>query len=103
MTEMSWGVRPDDGPGPQGFEWDNKKNRANVAKHGIDFTRAVGVFSDPAAVSVPSSHRLGEQRYLMVGELDGALITVVYTLRGNKIRIISSRRARRSERKRYGQ
>ena len=85
------------------FEWDEEKNRKNVEKHGINFTQAVRVFSVPAAVSFQSSHKFGEQRYLMVGELDGVLITVVYTLRGDKIRIISTRRARRSERKRYGQ
>jgi uncharacterized DUF497 family protein len=85
------------------FEWDERKRKSNAEKHQIDFEDAVAVFSDPAALVVPSSRRRDEQRHLLVGELDGMLITVVYTLRGDSVRIISARRAHKSERKRYGQ
>ncbi len=84
------------------FEWDEEKNETNIRKHGIDFVRARRVFLDLAAVVMEGAHRSDEERHLIVGQLDGALVTVVYTLRGERIRIISARRARESERKRYG-
>jgi uncharacterized DUF497 family protein len=85
------------------FEWDEGKRKANIEKHGIDFSTARRVFHDPAAVMMEGSHRSGERRLLMVGRLDEVLVTVVYTLREERLRIISARRARRSERKQYGQ
>ena len=87
----------------EGFEWDANKNRSNVAKHGIDFAEALLAFSDAAAVTLEPKSRYGETRQLIVGEVAGRLVTVVFTLRGQRIRIISARRSRRSERKRHGQ
>jgi uncharacterized DUF497 family protein len=92
-----------EGESPFDFEWDERKNETNIQKHGIDFFRARLVFRDPAAVMMESPNKSSEQRYLIIGQLDAVLATIVYTVRDGRIRIISARRARRSERQRYGQ
>lgn len=84
------------------FEWDENKQRVNVAKHGIDFADAKEVFDDPAAYTLLSPRASGERRYMTIGLMKGALIAVIFTRRGEAIRIISARAARRSERKSYG-
>jgi len=85
------------------FEWDENKSRSNASKHGIDFEDAVNVFADPHAVMFESRRSSGEVRYLAVGRVEDRCLTVVFTLRSDRIRIISARRARKSERQRYGQ
>jgi uncharacterized DUF497 family protein len=85
------------------FEWDPDKNRTNVRKHEIDFGDALQVFSDPAAIVVEARRVHGEQRQLIVGRAGGNFMTVVFTVRGERIRLISARRSRSTERKRYGQ
>jgi uncharacterized DUF497 family protein len=83
------------------FEWDEDKAASNIQKHGIDFADAVGVFDDPLAFSMPDDAP-GEQRFVGLGtDILGRLLVVVYTFRGEKIRIISARRATPSERKTY--
>lgn len=83
------------------FEWDDNKRRDNVAKHGIDFAEAIQVFDDTRQYTYRSRH-VAESRYVSVGRVGGVLVAVVFTPRGNKIRIISARVARRRERDRYG-
>jgi uncharacterized DUF497 family protein len=85
-----------------GFEWDANKNAINAKKHGIDFADALKVFSDPNVVVVDSKAMQQETRWLAIGSVDRLLITVVFTLREERIRIISARRSRISERRRYG-
>jgi uncharacterized DUF497 family protein len=83
------------------FEWDEDKAAVNVRKHGIDFADAVGVFNDPLAFSMPDDDP-GEARWIGLGtDTLGRLLVVVYTFRGENIRIISARRATPSERKTY--
>jgi uncharacterized protein len=84
------------------FEWDERKRRSNVIKHGIDFSDATEAFYDSTAYTFRSFHPKGEQRYVIVGPMRGVLIAVIFTLRGEAIRIISARAARRSERQTYG-
>ena len=84
------------------FEWDANKNAINAKKHGIDFSDALKVFSDPNVIIVDSRVAQQEARRLAIGLVDGVLITLVFTLRGERIRIISARRSRISERRRYG-
>lgn len=86
---------------PEGFEWDSNKNAANVKKHGIDFASATEVFSDPAMLTLESRHAGEEPRYLGIGKVGALTVTVVFTLRGDRVRIISARRSRFEERKRY--
>ena len=81
------------------FEWDEQKRIANVAKHRLDFFDAIKIFETPHVV-IPSKHS-SERRFLAVGMLGELFVTVVYTLRGDAIRIISVRRARHEERREY--
>jgi uncharacterized DUF497 family protein len=91
-----------DDTGTRSFEWDESKRRANVAKHGIDFTDVKGVFDDPSALTYQSPRPSDEPRYVTVGMSRGVLMAVIFTRRGQAIRIISARIARRSERELYG-
>lgn len=86
------------------FEWDEKKNRANIHKHGVDFRDAVYAFSDPYALSIPDDeHSEGEERWVLLGTIpDNRLLLVVHTDRSlGAIRIISARTATRNERSAY--
>jgi uncharacterized DUF497 family protein len=85
------------------FEWDEAKNRANLAKHGIDFTRAKEIFQGYVLESADVRRNYGETRVVAVGVTDGTELTVVYTPRGEIRRIISARRAKRDERRAYRQ
>lgn len=84
------------------FEWDDNKRRANVEKHGVDFDLAREVFGDPIAYTYTSPRPASERRYVTVGRAGNLLIAVISTLRGQTIRIISARVARRKERQLYG-
>lgn len=81
------------------FEWDAEKNRANRTKHGIDFEDATDVFDGTAIFY--ESKREGENRWLAVGELGNRIVSVIFTRRGETVRIISARRARRHEERAY--
>ena len=82
-----------------GFEWDDEKSRRNLAKHGIDFDDAKEVFYGP--VIIRQSNRGNEERWVAVGYLENRLVAVVFTRRGDVIRIISARRARKNEEREY--
>jgi uncharacterized protein len=84
---------------PVSFEWDERKNLLNFAKHGIDFDDASEVFYGP--IILGESDRNNEERWIAVGSLDDKLITVVFTRRADVIRIISARRARKNEEREY--
>jgi uncharacterized DUF497 family protein len=79
------------------FEWDPRKARTNLKKHGIDFEDAIGIFE--GAVLELQSDRNNEQRWTAIGEFHGIIVTVAYTMRGERCRIISARRANGNERK----
>ena len=85
------------------FEWDPEKAEANAAKHGITFGEAETVFADPLLTTVwDGVHSLGEDRFTVIGLSERfRLLVVVYTYRGDRIRIISARRATRREAKTY--
>jgi uncharacterized DUF497 family protein len=84
------------------FEWDPAKAVANQRKHGISFGRAQGVFEDPQHLEEDANETsYGERRSKAVGRLDNVMITVIFTYRHGRRRIISARRARRDERERY--
>lgn len=82
------------------FEWDERKRLSNLAKHGLDFLDVIEVFEAPHII-VPSAHQSKEERFLTIGVLEGRLVTVVFTIRSQTIRIISFRRARHEERQKY--
>src|SRR6185437_12176923 len=73
------------------FEWDEAKNRANRAKHGVGFEEAQAAFFDPSRVIAEDlSHSSSEQRYFCFGEVDGGVMTVRFTYRGGRIRIFGA-------------
>lgn len=82
------------------FEFDAEKSAANLAKHRIDFEAAQALWDDPDKVSGLTSYP-DEDRWLIVGAIDGKLWCAVVTERGDDIRIISVRRARPNEAKAY--
>ncbi|HVM73222.1 MAG TPA: BrnT family toxin [Anaerolineales bacterium] len=85
------------------FEWDEKKAKANLQKHKVDFSDAKSVFGDPFSITIDDPDHSGqEQRFIDVGKsMRGNLLVVVYTERENRIRIINCRRATPAERKKY--
>lgn len=78
------------------FEWDAAKSRANFDKHGLDLEGACVLWNGP--VYVLDSRHPDEPRKLALGTIDGKHWTVIFTMRGATVRLIS---ARRSERKIY--
>jgi len=88
---------------PLTFEWDERKARSNLGKHGVSFEEAATIFGDRLSLTIPDpEHSLTEERYITMGKaLTGKLLVVVHTDRGDNIRIISARRASQRERRFY--
>ncbi|MCO5222131.1 MAG: BrnT family toxin [Thermomicrobiales bacterium] len=85
-----------------GFEWDDAKAESNIGKHDIVFEVAIMLFRDRNRIEQdPPQQRQGEVRWKTVGRAEGALTTVIYTWRGDRVRIISARKASRYERREY--
>jgi uncharacterized protein len=83
------------------FEWDEQKNNINIEKHSIDFNFAKEIFSG-VWISKPDNRRdYGEERLIALGLLGEFVLVAVYTRRGQKIRLISTRRANAEERRIY--
>jgi uncharacterized DUF497 family protein len=84
------------------IEFDPAKAKCNLRKHRVSFEEAVTVIFDPMALCIEDSTAEGESRWVLVGMSDlGRLLTVVYTLRKERIRIISARKSTRRETKDY--
>ena len=83
------------------FEWDLNKNQHNIEKHGIDFTDAVRVFERPTLTVVDNRRDYGEKRIVAMGMVEDVILYVVYTVRDDIRRIISTRRANHRERKKH--
>jgi uncharacterized DUF497 family protein len=79
------------------FEFDENKSKSNKEKHGIDFIEAQTLWDDPYLLEIPSKNVTDEERYLVIGELEGKHWSAVITYRDESIRIISVRRARDKE------
>jgi uncharacterized DUF497 family protein len=82
------------------FEFDPEKSAANKAKHGIDFTEAQAIWTDPDRLEIPA-RSLEESRFQVIGRIDERTWSAFITYRHDKIRIISVRRARSEEEARY--
>jgi uncharacterized protein len=78
------------------FEFDATKSASNRTKHGIDFVEAQKLWHDPMLLEIPAKTE-DEQRFLVVGRIDGKHWSAVMTYRGTNIRLISVRRARTEE------
>lgn len=84
------------------FEWDSYKASSNLRKHGISFEAACKIFSDPFVDSIDDEYIDGELRAQSIGMLPTwQLLCVVYVMRGDRVRVISARRATNPERHRY--
>ena len=82
------------------FEWDEDKRQSNIAKHGIDFDRAATLFDGRDVFESESAHS-DEPRRQTTGIVDDRFMTVIWTRRDDAIRIISARRARTNEKRKY--
>jgi len=83
------------------FEWDEQKRRANLAEHGIDFAAAKRIFDGPVVEQIDDREDYGELRLGAFGQIDGVVLAVVYTWRGENRRLISVRRAEKREQEKY--
>ncbi len=82
------------------FEFDAQKSASNKDKHGIDFVEAQAIWLDDRRMMAPVPFD-GETRYILTGVIGDKHWTAVFTLREQRVRIISVRRARDAERHRY--
>lgn len=85
---------------PLEFEWDEEKRRSNIEKHKLDFVRAQVLF-DGRPIIHSDSNRFGEARSKSTGIIDGVFVTVIWTLRGGRIRIKSARGTRDEDKRAY--
>ena len=83
------------------YQWDREKAKGNLKKHNVRFSDAITVFSDDRALTIEDDDP-EEQRFITIGlDATARIIVVVYTWRGDDIRIISARRATKNEIKQY--
>ena len=83
------------------YEWDENKNRANIARHGIDF-KAANDFEWSTAIEIYDNRiDYGEDRWIVLGLIINRLHVLIYTERSDNIRIISLRKANKKEREYY--
>jgi uncharacterized DUF497 family protein len=85
------------------FEWDEAKAKSNFKVHGVSFELAKTVFEDAFAIeSFDDRMEYGEERFVTLGMADGQLLLfVAYAERGNRVRVISARRATQHEQNEY--
>ncbi len=85
------------------IEWDPKKAKSNLEKHGVSFEEAATALGDPmAATGADPDHSLTEERYVTFGVSEkGRLVVVSHTEKDQTIRIISARKASKGEKELY--
>jgi uncharacterized DUF497 family protein len=84
------------------FEWDKAKAASNAKKHGVRFPEAIVALEDEAAITIEDPDSEGEERFVSIGVDDrGRVLVTVFVYRNDTIRIISSGRASKTERKLY--
>lgn len=83
------------------FDWDPKKNKSNIKKHGVDFEEAETVFQDEMALEIPDEEHSGdEERWIIIGlssKTRELMVCHCFRNGGDVIRIFSARRANRVE------
>ncbi len=73
------------------FEWDTEKEKANITKHGVDFSEATAAFYDPRKlIQIDAAHSGEESRLLCIGRTERGILTIRFTYRGETIRIIGA-------------
>ena len=84
------------------LEWDEVKSESCYRERGFDFAYAALAFADPERIAQQDTRYIyGEDRYQMIGRINCRLFVLVYTTRGDVVRIISARKANSREVKRY--
>ena len=84
------------------FEWDDKKDKTNQEKHGLRIIRGAEAFLDGNRMDFPDYSRdYGEERRICIGRCKIGIIFVCYTIRNDKIRLISVRTASKEEKRLY--
>ncbi|MBQ6986749.1 MAG: BrnT family toxin [Oscillibacter sp.] len=84
------------------FEWDEEKARLNYRKHHVRFETAAHVFEDKNRIErYDNKHSDEEERYQVIGKVGATLLLVIYTERGERIRLISARKADPDDRREY--
>ena len=84
------------------YEWDEAKYATNLLKHHVAFELIYQFDWSKAAVDIDDRFDYGEERYLAFGRIDGRGYAIVYVDRGDRVRIISMRRAHDKELAVYG-
>src|SRR3954468_9178702 len=80
------------------FEWDERKSDDCLQARGFDFAYAIQAFLDPGRMTeIDRRHEYGESRYRMFGRIEDRIFIVVYTLHGERVRIIPARKANQRE------
>ena len=83
-------------------DWNPVKAKSNIADHQVRFSDAEPVLSDPVAITLEDETAEGENRFVSIGaDLFGRTLTVVYTWRGDSVRLISARKATKREKREY--
>ncbi len=82
------------------FKWDPAKAKANIVRHGVSFEEAQGVFADLQALELLDDST-EEERWRLLGRAGSKILMVVYTERGDTMRIISARKASKREQEVY--
>jgi uncharacterized protein len=85
------------------YEWDEAKNRTNIAKHGLSFEDVEQVFEGPCVTFEDDRFAYGEERLITLGLLAGRLVVIAHAPRDEGTRIISMRKGNRREQKIYKQ
>ena len=83
------------------LEWDDEKRQQNIQKHCVDLLYAALIFEGPTLNKVDDRHDYGEERFVALGLVDGDPFTVVYTMRGENIRLISAWKGGRKDYEKY--
>ena len=83
------------------YEWDEAKNRSNLAKHGLSFEDAEQVLSGPCVTFIDDRLDYGEERLITLGLLAGRLVVIAHAPRDEGTRIISMRKGNRREQEIY--
>jgi uncharacterized protein len=84
------------------YQWDQAKAAANFKKHGVAFADAALALEDPRALTMADPDAIDESRFICLGsDPNGRILITVFAPRGRTIRIISSRKASRFERRPY--
>ena len=89
------------GEGAVLFEWDEHKRQECISKHGVDLMFAASIFDGETVTWQDRRYEYEELRFCAVGVIEGQHYVVVFTWRGDAIRLISARKGGRRDRQRY--